>query len=382
MTWVDRLLGHLHRVFNREPGAALAFRVNADGTGLTWTVTDELFTTVVTGGVLAQDLSLSLDGKTIGELAQEIAAQPGYTTLSVNADVADLAAKALIEASNTAESSNGDHVYAYTSLLWAFLRAFGYELRDAKTQIGEMLTQMVTPDAEGEWADHWGTYYKVPRLTNETDAVYAARIIAEVLRPKSNAIALENMLSEAVGEDVTVREPWKELFIVGQSAPSGADKIHDGFFFAYCTLELRSQAGRSLLRDIATRNKAAGIKLWFRRDTVMELDSTGSLVGMFADQYELPLDSGSVPAQSYNNGNPVYDEWGNQYIQTTYSATPLYVVLAAGTPGADTIPIHAGAHWLISFLQGLGYMAGDTELAVEQKFLEPPDSIQMQVVQA
>lgn len=205
MKLTQTLLGYLHRVFNKDPAQFLALRLQYAG-GLTWQVADGVLTTVVTGGV-GQNLSVDLSQYTLSGLALYLAGQAGYEIVYV--DETGLSVQSsliLIDGSNDISLSNGDHLYGYTSVLWSYLEAASSELEEAQTQIGNMLLQMSTTTGSGEWLDVIGSYYGVPRLSGELDPSYGPRIIAEVLRPRGNNVAIEAAINAYTGQAVTVTD--------------------------------------------------------------------------------------------------------------------------------------------------------------------------------
>lgn len=383
MTWIDRLLRHLHRVFDQTPGAVLAFRIAADGDGLVWAVTEDVFSTEATGGTGA-NLSLALAEHTIGSLVDAIASSAGYSIVYSNADVLDISAKALIAGTGDVATSNGDHVTSFSNPLWSFLGAWGVHLRDAKAQVEQMLRQMVSTQAEGEWADHWGGYYRVPRNAGEADAIYTARMIAEILQPKANHLALEAILEPSAGAPVTVREPWKERFRLDSSRLDGLHHIQDGEFYNLNVLEIVSTSERSTLAPLAERNKAAGTRLWYRRIVEFDTGPADVLLALFeAGAYpQMLIDMGAIGPRSYYGGGTVYDLLGVAYTgRATYYPGHLYIILAVGT-GLETIPAVAGGEWEIADLDSLGYVSGVTVLDVEEQFYAPVDAVGFEHTQA
>lgn len=73
--------------------------------------------------------------------------------------------------------------------------------------------------AEGEWLDELGSYYAVPRLPGETDAFYGRRIIAEVLLPKGNNVAIAAALTQATGGR------FARVIDAVDNPPGGADSL-------------------------------------------------------------------------------------------------------------------------------------------------------------
>lgn len=205
MRLTQKLLSFIHRVFDKDPLPFLALRLQYDG-GLTWQVADGVLSTTVTGGS-GQNLAISLADYRLGELANFIGVQPGYAIAYVDrSELSLLSSRVLIDGSGDIALSNGDHLYGYQSPLWSYMEAQSNELEQAETQIGEMLKQMSTTTASDVWLDELGGYYGVPRLQGEMDGSYGPRIIAEVLRPRSNNVALEMAISAYTGQPTTVSD--------------------------------------------------------------------------------------------------------------------------------------------------------------------------------
>lgn len=194
MKLTQKLFSYLHRIFDKDPKPFLALRIQCDGTGLTWAVAGARLTTVPTGGT-ALPLSIDLTQYTVSTLGTFIDAQPGYSVPYAELSALSLlGAATLLDAAGNVATSNGDHLYAYTSVLWSYIDANAVELEAAGTQIEQMLLQMSTVTADDVWLDELGGYYKVPRKQGEIDAAYGPRIIAEVIRPLANNVAMESAL--------------------------------------------------------------------------------------------------------------------------------------------------------------------------------------------
>lgn len=196
MRLTDKLIGYLHQVFSKDPDASLALRLRYDGV-MTWRIEDGVLTTNVTGGS-GTALSVDLSAYTIGELVTYLTLQAGYTVQSANIGLFDLSALALLDGDGDQGASNGDYLMAYGSLMRAWLDAEAVELEQARIAITEMLRQMTVTTAESEWLDELGGFYAVPRNSGETDARYGPRIIAEVLRPRGNNIAIEMAIVDVI----------------------------------------------------------------------------------------------------------------------------------------------------------------------------------------
>ena len=198
MKLTDKLLGYLNRVFSKDPESFLAIRLRYAGV-MSWSISDGMLTTTVIGGI-GSNLSIALPGMTISSLVTYLALQPGYSlAYSVGIQYSGLSAMSLIDGGNSQDAINGDHLTAYTSLLWSYIEANAIELTTARTAISEMLKQMSLQTASDTYLDDLGNYYGIPRLLGEADSVYANRIIVVILRPKGNNVAIEMAISYMTG---------------------------------------------------------------------------------------------------------------------------------------------------------------------------------------
>jgi hypothetical protein len=219
MKLTQKLLGYLNRAFSRDPVQFLALRINYAGT-LVWAVEDGVLTTTVTGGP-GSSQTVDLDDYNIAQLGNFFAALPGYSVpFQITGDASTLSARVLMDGSSDQSISNGDHLYAYTSLTWAYLEAAASELKLARDQIYQMLRQMSAPTAQDQWLDEIGDYYNVKRKDGEIDDIYGPRIIYEVVRPRNNNKAIEIAISQATGG-----LPAKVVDVV---LPGSMSPLHDG----------------------------------------------------------------------------------------------------------------------------------------------------------
>lgn len=234
MELTQKLLGYLNRVFDKRPGKVLALRLRYDGQ-MTWRVRDAVLTTEVVGGS-GEALRIDLTAYTIAELVQHLASQPGYSVVYTNTSVGSRGARALMDAAGDQDNGkNGDHLYIYTSILWAYMEAIARELSEARTQIGEAVKQITVETAEGHWLDVLGDQYNVPRHAGESDERYAPRIIAEVLYNRSNNYAIADAISRVTGaKNVRVIDaPPQEVPI-----PGGGTAMSYGLFDVLYDFEL------------------------------------------------------------------------------------------------------------------------------------------------
>lgn len=181
MGLTEKLIGYLHRVFDKNPEKFIAFIPAYSGSEVTWKVSSGTLTTYLDGTL---DLTVDLSAYTISSLATYLTSQ-GYSVSSVaTGATAALNARVLME-----DAASGA-LHGFTSLLWVYMQACAIPLAEAKSAIAEMLKQMSLQSAEGEWLDELGDYYGVLRLLGENDSIYGDRILSTIIRPKGNNIAL------------------------------------------------------------------------------------------------------------------------------------------------------------------------------------------------
>ena len=203
MRLTGKLLGWLNRAFDKDPLAYLGLRLNYAGS-MQWQVADGVLTTTVRGGG-GIGLTVDLAGYTVGSLATFFQAQTGYSVPFVaSSALSGASALRLLEGTGDQAESNGDHLFVYTSPLYGILDAYAVELAAAEDAIAAMPAEMSIPTADGGWLDYLGSYYAVPRQPGEMDGVYGLRIIAEVLRPLGNNLAIEQAIADFTGQTVSI----------------------------------------------------------------------------------------------------------------------------------------------------------------------------------
>lgn len=256
-TTFQRLLRYPHgAAFDKKPHDELALRVR-HASGCTWAVRDEVLT-VKPGSSDARDYSLT--EYTIASLATELRLD-GFEVPYVSSSLRLLSASILVDGSGDQAKSNGDHLTAFTSLLWVILSVYALVLKSAGVAKEEALRQMVIPQAEDYWLDVWGQLYGVERQDSELDPKYAARIPEEAFRIRVNALAIEKAIKDLTGKDVIIREPWKQIFRLDVSQLSGRHHLYDGARFGYHLLQPVA-FGPTEWGDILAvidRNRAGGV---------------------------------------------------------------------------------------------------------------------------
>lgn len=258
-TALQRLLKYPHAaVFDKAPGAELALRLRHPA-GATWSVADERLAASA-GGV---DTTYDLSAHTVSSLAAALQAD-GFEVAYLSPEFASRGASVLVEGAGNQDLSNGDHLTAFTSPLWAIFGGYAREVREAEYQSQQALRQMVITQAEGEWLDLWGALYAEQRMSGEADASYAARIPKEAFRVRVNGLAIEDAVKDRTGRDVEIREPWRLMFRLDESGLSGAHHFPDDRYYSYFVIHpVAKQAfDWSEPLSVIDRNRAAGIEVY------------------------------------------------------------------------------------------------------------------------
>ncbi len=253
---LQRLLSYPHpAVFEKDSASELVFRLRHPD-GAAWSIADGVM--LARAGALER--SYDLPGMTVAGLIGALRAD-GFEVLHINARFDTYSALVLTEGSGDQGGSNGDHVMAFTSLMWMLFTGYAREIGAAEYQIRQALLQMVIKTAEGEWLDLWGALYSVQRLPGETDAAYRIRIPREAFRIRVNALAIELAILELTGKDVRILEPWVEVFTLDHSALDSDHKLQDesrtGYFFIQPLS--RTPIDWSDVLPIIERNRPAGV---------------------------------------------------------------------------------------------------------------------------
>jgi len=210
--------------------------------------------------------SLQSIAKFLLDLGGSNASNPAYDLL--------MNAMASIARVTVLESEMGG-IYADGHLLRKLLDPIATELGLARTAVTEALGQMTITTADADWLDGWGVFMSVPRISGEPDDVYCRRIIVEVLRPRSNNIAMEVAIKEAFGQDIKIRDvaAWDNVVwyldgsvtLNGSHTLSQAAVVRYGLFDAVVGYDLENGASQSefsaVIRAFLNRFRAAGTQL-------------------------------------------------------------------------------------------------------------------------
>lgn len=254
---LNRLLDATYSAFDRDAHPNAAFRAQ-HAYGLKWAIRDRVLTAQTeTGTPLAV---IGLRGKTIDQVV-ELLAGVGCAIVYQNPELSSRAADSLIAGSGAQSQSNGDLFAVYDSLLYSVLDAYAVALEDANVDVEAAIRQLYLGTAEGEWIDEWGSYFGLPREDGEADEEYRVRLLVETLRPRVNALAIEKAVLDMTGKQISLYEPWRDIFILSEdSALSGEHRLHDGNFYTFNIIQPQSAVPIDWKKplSIIDRNRPAG----------------------------------------------------------------------------------------------------------------------------
>ena len=256
---LDRLVSAVHPAIDKTSHERIAMRLNHAG-GATWQVSGRQIVVGVENGpnTWAHDLQTLTIGGLIGALETD-----GFTISYTNQDVINLSASILLDGAGRQSESNGNAIHAYDSLLWSIFDVYSADLEDASDQIVQAMREMVIPTANGEFLDYWGEHFGIDRPTSASDTSYRQIIIDEVIRLRNNGIAIENAVFDWTGNRISIYEPWRDMFILGESKLDDSSRFQDGNFYTYNVIQpvSREPIDWSSVLPIIERNRPAGTLL-------------------------------------------------------------------------------------------------------------------------
>lgn len=253
-TMLERLLGHLHRaVFDTSADEVVAFMLDGPA-GSSWIAKDENFDITFADGSTAH---FDLNNYTMNQLAVALLGA-GMTVIKVNNDTRHFSGITMLELEGKA--GRLQPVTLYKDILHAVFGAYSREMRQAKTAVTEGINQLFIPKANDGFLDTWGNMFGVPRTTTD-DTKYRIEIPREAFRLRVNAFAIEQAVKDHTNYEITLEEPWRDLFRLDESFLSGSNKFYSKDTTGYFIVQPVTYTGADwdVVMPIIQRNLAAGI---------------------------------------------------------------------------------------------------------------------------
>lgn len=308
----ERLAKHVYgSALDIDPDAAVALRID-HASGLTWHIEDGYMRLKIGATTNA---AIPLTG-TISDLRSALVAR-GVIIRYVNPDVLHLASGALLEGSGSGASSSTDQLKVFQSDLWTMLDAYGVVVDQTDKDVVEGIAQLYVNTATDDILDYWGEYFGVPREADENDTDYRIRMIVEVLRPKSNKIAIENAASAIAGVRVELYEPWTDLFYLSVSKLDNERTFNGHDWSPYVFRPIYrgyNNINWSRVLPVIEKLRPAGVLMldpeWIPSPRYVESPDVGMGYAMLDRQSQNARYDDRMLLDSYHLGDPVTQNYG------------------------------------------------------------------------
>ena len=255
-TMLERLLGHLHRaVFDTSADEIAAFYLDGPA-GSKWDARDENFVITFADG---REIKLDLNKHAIYQLIT-ILEVAGMTVTRVNQDARLFSGITMLELSG--EAGEPQPIMLYQDILHSIFGAYSREMRIAAENVNAAIKQMEIPSADDGFLDVWGNLFGVSRETME-DEEYRKAIPREAFRLRVNARAIEQTVLEKTGYEITLEEPYRDIFRLDISALSGVNRLYKEADVGYFIVQPTSTTNVNwdVVTPIIKQNLAAGITM-------------------------------------------------------------------------------------------------------------------------
>lgn len=263
---LKRLLSYLHRaVFDTSAEEIRLFAISHKTSDLRLTVADEILNvTLLPNGTYPYTYDLAL--LTVEQLAARLTLD-GFDIFNLSADNKWLSARVMLEGVTLVQRATPSWVMGFEDELHVIIGAYATMIRSARTAVVEALKQMVIGTSSGSWLAYWGKLYGIIRPDGMSEDDYKRLIPKEAFRIRVNAIAIENTIKELTGYEVTIEEPWNDIFRLDYGRFDSASRFYDGGSVGYFLIKPVSYQTIPPLDwvekiiPIIQRNKAAGVDI-------------------------------------------------------------------------------------------------------------------------
>lgn len=312
-----QLLDDLHRVFNKNPMPAPAFRlffnlpnlkafasiinhtlkVSFQEQNLPTSPFDtvyrdrELSVSIDSGARIStiyalQDLSLDLRAYTMERLAEFLNGH-GFQAAVILPRYKKMLAASLIDDVLNADLSSSKDFSISTNPLWVFLRPLAWAIEDHAASVDTALAQLNILTSQGYFADFWGRFLDIVRKPGEGDIMYTERIVRTILLKRDNNRALEQIVLDEFGVKVEVEDLWPTVLNINNSIIFS--KIPGQVFNVGNFLVTGPIVGQALI-DLVNRHKAAGTRAFFYEFLDTEINESVDSTTSFAEaRYDISI---------------------------------------------------------------------------------------------
>ena len=149
----------------------------------------------------------------------------------------------------------------------AFLGAIKSSILTTEEELSENVKQVYLNYATGKLLDLYGKWIGLARRNNELDESYRDRLINYITKQRVTiAGIIQGIKDELDNNDlnISIYEPWRNIFILNKSLLNGPDRIM-GEFYRYAIIQviLDDFIPQSQLTKILDKYKAAGVQVFY-----------------------------------------------------------------------------------------------------------------------
>lgn len=148
--------------------------------------------------------------------------------------------------------------------------AINASLNNTVLDIDQLNLQYEITTASGRWLDEYGSWFKIPRLSNESDDSYRQRILAVASKPKNTIAALQQtmgtFLNGIAPTSIKIYEPYHNVRKFNSSTFSGPDRYQDDVYMRTAVVDVIVPSPGTITssaRDAMDQARAAGVKLYY-----------------------------------------------------------------------------------------------------------------------
>lgn len=192
------LFNRLHSVFNRDPGREEAIVVDGGDS-----MTVDGYTLTIRDGASTHVMDLSVIGDTpatLQDVVDWINGLGGGLTATLLFPYGNFLAGGILEESEIFLPGNLGYPTATNTVE---MGVYGWILDEQATRLLSAQRSLYMDTAVEFWLDTWGRdQYGLPRENGESDADYYSRIVATILKPVCNNMALAQLVYASLGETV------------------------------------------------------------------------------------------------------------------------------------------------------------------------------------
>lgn len=149
----------------------------------------------------------------------------------------------------------------------AFLGAIKNSIISTEKDLVENVKQVYITNATGKLLDLYGKWIGLTRKDSESDDTYRNRLLSLIVTERVTVKGIIAGIKADLDDpnmDVSIYEPWRNIFILNQSLLNGPDHLMGSFYrYAVIQVTLSRYVPQDTLNKILKNYKAAGIQVYF-----------------------------------------------------------------------------------------------------------------------